>query len=62
MNPNSPLPSHRNMVIAGTSLLAAPLLGGVARAADQTKSALNTAQPMPNPLTQYAKPPFKKQH
>ncbi|MDB5296753.1 MAG: NAD(P)-dependent oxidoreductase [Phycisphaerales bacterium] len=68
MESDRPTVSRRDLVAAGSGMLAGPLLAALgsnatAAAADAPASgAPTTALPMQNPLTQYPKPPFKKQH
>jgi NAD(P)-dependent dehydrogenase (short-subunit alcohol dehydrogenase family) len=65
MNPDKSIPSRREVVAVGTGILAAPFLmalGGSAMATPQDNASISTAPPMQNPLTQYPKPPFKRQH
>lgn len=60
--------SRREMVAIGTGLLAAPFLGavdrsGVANAAEPAQAnAAGAGSALQNPLAEYPKPPFKKQH
>jgi NAD(P)-dependent dehydrogenase (short-subunit alcohol dehydrogenase family) len=60
------LASRRDIVSAGTGFLAAMALGGAAAnaqdAAAPSTPAAQGGPPMQNPLEQYPKPPFKKQH
>jgi hypothetical protein len=71
MNHDHPILTRREMVAAGTGLLASPLLaafGNVAAAStdSQTGGALSAppdpAMTLKNPLEGYPKPPFKPQH
>src|SRR4051812_37320039 len=59
--------SRRNVVVAGTGFIAAPLMAGItgasaSAAATPENSTAPSARRMQNPLTQYPKPPFKRQH
>src|SRR4051794_14676038 len=68
MSENESMLSRRQMVHAGTGLLAAPFLmsiGGAASAQENAQASAGGAvdiNQMQNPLTQYPKPPFKRQH
>src|SRR4051812_14888796 len=76
MQPNRSIPSRREMVVAGTGLLAAPILNSAAANAQPgaastaaggntgpvNAGAAHAALVMQNPLEQYPKPPFKQQH
>jgi NAD(P)-dependent dehydrogenase (short-subunit alcohol dehydrogenase family) len=70
MNSEESTHSRREMVTIGAGLLAAPMFAAIASpgaaAAEQNSSAgavpLNGALAMQNPLTEYPKPPFKRQH
>jgi len=65
MDTNHPMLSRRQMVTAGTGFLAAPLLMSIgANASEQKPADANNPDPlsMQNPLEEYPKPPFPKQH
>jgi NAD(P)-dependent dehydrogenase (short-subunit alcohol dehydrogenase family) len=62
MTPN--IPTRRDMLSAGTGLLAGPMLLGIVPGAAMAQGAPAQQQngpTMQNPLTQYPKPPFKQQ-
>jgi NAD(P)-dependent dehydrogenase (short-subunit alcohol dehydrogenase family) len=63
--------SRREMVAAGTGLLATPFLSSMARGASGAQEAQQSGggaqpaddkPPLSNPLDEYPKPPFKRQH
>lgn len=58
--------SRREVVAAGATFLAAPVMAAIAPGAQAQQNAqpasFATAPPMQNPLTEYPKPPFKSQH
>jgi NAD(P)-dependent dehydrogenase (short-subunit alcohol dehydrogenase family) len=70
MNSEQAKHTRREMVTAGAGMLAAPVLmaigsPGAAGAAENVQAGnggVSTAPPMQNPLTEYPKPPFKRQH
>jgi NAD(P)-dependent dehydrogenase (short-subunit alcohol dehydrogenase family) len=69
MDPEKSNPSRRQIVTAGTGMLATPFLmaiGGPAMGAQSNAqpatAATEGSRPMQNPLTEYPKPPFKRQH
>src|ERR1700727_1602692 len=65
MSLDNAMSSRRNMVTLGAGLAAAPLLSALAGSAganNAADTAAHGALPMQNPLNQYPKPPFKRQH
>ncbi|HVT90717.1 MAG TPA: SDR family oxidoreductase [Tepidisphaeraceae bacterium] len=62
MDPKQSKPSRRDVVAAGSTLLATPILGAFAASDVGAAPLNNNPQVMQNPLDMYPKPPFKRQH